>query len=299
MMTIGIIGLGSMGQGMAKNILAAGFALKGYDVAPAARAAFAQAGGHAADSIAAVCADAEILLLMVVNARQVREVLFGEGNALSALPKGAVIIVSATVAPTDIRALAADLQPYDVLLVDAPVSGGKAGADAGTLTIMAAGAAAALAKAMPLLEAMAKKVYCLGDTPGIGSTYKMVHQLAAGVHLVAAAELMALGAKAGCDSQTLFDIVSTSAGQSWMFNDRVPRMLAGDYTPRSMVDIFIKDLGLILQEGKALSMPLPLCAAAQQMLLAAAGMGHGRLDDAAVVKVYEAMSGDCVKRPPD
>ncbi|WP_217591567.1 NAD-binding protein [Octadecabacter arcticus] len=133
----------------------------------------------------------------------------------------------------------------------------------------------------------------------MGATYKVVHQLAAGVHLVAAAELMALGSKAGCDPQKLFDIVSQSAGQSWMFNDRVPHILDDDYAPRSTVEIFVRDVGLVLQTGRENNMPLPLSAAAFQMLVGACGMGHGKLDDSAVVKAYEAMTGSNVVSPKE
>lgn len=286
-----IIGLGSMGLGMARNIVAAGLDLRGYDLAESSRAALADIGGTPTHSALDAARGCPLLLLMVVNAEQAHSVLCTDG-VMDALQPNATVVLCSTVAPSEARTLGAMVAKAGHMLLDAPVSGGKVGADAGTLTVMVAGATAALDRARPVLQAISKKVHHLGDEPGIASTYKAVHQLAAGVHLVVAAELMALGVKAGCDPERLYEIVSSSAGQSWMFNDRVPRMLEGDTTPRSMVDIFIKDLGIVLQTGQEAGASLPLAAAARQMLLAASAMGHGKADDSAVIKVYEALSGN-------
>lgn len=287
---IALIGLGAMGMGMAKNILQCGIPLRGYDINADACARFGELGGDARDGAAAAAADVGLLIVMVVDAVQVREVLFATA-ALSCMRDGGTVMLCSTIAPSETRAIADEVAAAGMQLLDAPVSGGQVGADAGTLSVMASGAESAFAAAADVLKAIANKVHRLGDTPGIGSTYKTVHQLAAGAHLAVTAELMAFGIKAGCDAQKLFDIVSTSAGQSWMFNDRAPRILAGDYAPRSTVDIFVKDLQLVLREGRDLAMPLPLASAAHQMLLAATAMGHGKLDDSAVMKVYESMAG--------
>ena len=294
--SVGIVGLGSMGLGMARNALKAGLPVKGFDVFEASRQRFAEAGGEAVDSAAAAARDIDVLLLMVVNAQQVRDALFGEGGAIAAARPGTVVMLCSTIAPKDAREIGARLTALGHLPLDAPVSGGKVGADAGELTIMASGPRAAFDKADALISAIAGTVYEVGEEPGLGATYKVVHQLAAGVHLAAAAEVMALGAKAGCDSDTLFDIVSNATGRSWMFMDRVPHMLDDDFNPRSMVDIFVKDLGLVIETGSDTRTPLPIAAAAHQLFLAASSMGHGRLDDSAVVKVYESATGAAVKR---
>lgn len=295
-LSLGVIGLGSMGLGMAKNALKAGISVRGFDVFEGSRKAFHEAGGTAVTSAAEAAAGADVLLLMVVNAEQVEQVLFGADAVAEVLPKGAAVMICCTAAPRAVREIAAKLEAQDLLVLDAPVSGGKVGAEAGTLTVMASGSAAAFAKTRAVLDAVAKEVRDLGREAGLGATYKVVHQLAAGVNLAVAAEVMALGAKMGCDSETLFDIVSKSAGQSWMFCDRVPHMLDDDYTPSSMVDIFVKDLGLVVGAGYDSKTPLPLASAALQLFVAASGMGHGKLDDAAVVKVYEAATGAKVKR---
>ena len=159
------------------------------------------------------------------------------------------------------------------------------------MTIMASGAPAAFAKADPVLDAISTKVWRLGDQPGIGSTVKMVNQLLAGVHIATAAEAMALGIRAGADPQTLFDVISTSAGSSWMFQNRVPHILAGDDTPLSAVNIFDKDLGIVLDQARALTFPLPMASAAHQLVLAAAANGQGGKDDAFVIRVWQALAG--------
>ncbi len=152
--------------------------------------------------------------------------------------------------------------------------------------MMAAGPDAAFDAAKPLLDAIAEKIYRLGREPGQGSQVKLVNQLLAGVHIAASAEAMALGIKIGCDPATLYEVICNSAGGSWMFQNRVPHILAGDYTPLSAVNIFVKDLGIVLEAAKRNTMPLPLSAAAHQMFLTAAAQGLGGEDDSAVVKIF-------------
>jgi L-threonate 2-dehydrogenase len=291
-----LIGLGAMGRGMARNILGAGIALRGYDISPDARAAFAAMGGDATDTAVEAATGCDLLVVMVVDAAQAARALFDDGAA-AALRPGATVMLCSTVAPTEARALADRLAEAGHMMLDAPVSGGQVGAEAGTLTVMASGAPAAFNRAAPVLHAIAGTMHNLGDTPGLGATYKVVHQLAAGVHLVVAAEMLVLGEKAGCDPQTLLDIVGASAGRSWMMGDRGPRMLTKDAPVTSAVDIFVKDLGLVLATGRDCRAALPLSAAAFQMMLAASAMGHGRADDSAVARAYEALAGTSLAGP--
>ena len=289
-MKLSMIGLGMMGLGMARHLLKAGHELDVFDLSADACAAVQQAGARVHASAAEATAGADLLLLMVASGPQCHAALF-ESGAAAALNPGAVVLICSTIAPSEARAIAAQLATMGLSLVDAPVSGGQVGANAGQLTIMASGPDAAMARVEPVLQAFAKKIHNLGSVAGLGSTYKVVHQLAAGVHLVAAAELMNLGVQAGCDAQRLFDIVSTSAGNSWMFSDRAPRMLQDDPAATSTVDIFIKDLGLVLQTGQESAASLPLAAAAFQMLVAARGLGHGRDDDSQVIQAYRTLTG--------
>jgi 3-hydroxyisobutyrate dehydrogenase len=159
------------------------------------------------------------------------------------------------------------------------------------MSIMASGAREAFARAQPVLDAIATRVYRLGEHPGMGSKVKMINQLLAGVHIAASAEAMALGIRAGVDPNVLYEVICNSAGASWMFQNRVPHILAGDYTPLSAVNIFVKDLGIVLDSAKKLTFPLPLTATAHQMFIMAGARGHGLEDDSAVVKVFQTISG--------
>ncbi len=290
-MKVGVIGLGTMGMGAALNLLRKGHAVTGCELREAPRAEFAVAGGATVSTAADLPADLDAVVVFVINAAQTEQVLFGEHGCLAGMNKGAVILCCATVAPEAARALDARITGAGFLMLDAPVSGGKVGAHAGTMTVMASGSDAAFAKAEPVLAAMAGKVWRLGDQAGVGSTVKMVNQLLAGVHIAAAAEAMALGIRAGADPQTLFDVISESAGSSWMFQNRVPHILAGDDTPLSAVNIFVKDLGIVLDQARSLTFPLPLASAAHQLFLAAAANGQGAKDDAFVIRVWQALTG--------
>ncbi len=290
-MNVGVIGLGSMGMGAALNLLAKGHAVWGCDVRETARAELAAAGGTAVATPAALPADLAAVVVFVVNAAQTEAVLFGPEGCLPRLPRGAVVLCCTTVAPEFARALEARLQERGLELLDAPVSGGAARARAGTMTVMASGSPAAFAAAEPVLAATAEKIWRLGDQAGIGSTVKMVNQLLAGVHIATAAEALALGIRAGADPRTLFEVISSSAGSSWMWQNRVPHILDGDDTPLSAVNIFVKDLGIVLDQARALTFPLPMASAAHQLFLAASAAGHGGRDDAFVIRVWEALAG--------
>lgn len=290
-MKVGVIGLGTMGLGAAMSIAKAGHECWGCDLREAPRAELEKVGGHGVGSAAELPEGLEALVLFVVNAAQVEEVLFGQKGCIDRLAPGTLVICSVTIAPTIARVLAKKLAGHGLLMLDAPVSGGFKAAQAGTMTVMASGSPEAFAKAEPVLAAFGEKIWRLGDACGVGSTVKMVNQLLAGVHIAAAGEAMALGIRAGADPQTLYDVITTSAGNSWMFQNRVPHILAGDDTPLSAVNIFVKDLGIVLDQARTLTFPLPLAAAAHQLFLAAAAHGDGPKDDAFVIRFWEALAG--------
>jgi 3-hydroxyisobutyrate dehydrogenase-like beta-hydroxyacid dehydrogenase len=290
-MKVAVIGLGTMGMGAAVNLLRKGHEVTGCDIRETARAELAGAGGATVTSAALLPADTEAVVVFVVNAAQTEDVLFGAQGCLAKLAKGAVILCCATVAPDAARTLAGRITAAGFLALDAPVSGGKLGARAGTMTVMASGADAAFAKAQPVLDAISTKAWRLGDDAGIGSTVKMVNQLLAGVHIATAAEALALGIRAGADPRTLFEVISSSAGRSWMWENRVPHILDGDDTPLSAVNIFVKDLGIVLDQARSLTFPLPMAAAAHQLFLAAAAHGEGAKDDAFVIRVWQTLTG--------
>ena len=239
-MNVGIIGLGNMGMGAALNLLRKGHVTTGCDLRPEIRNTFIREGGAAVASPDELPADLEAVIVFVVNAQQTEDVLFGPHGCLPRLSKGGVVLCCATIAPGAARALAEKIEAAGFLMLDTPVSGGSTGAQAGTMTVMGSGSEAAFAKAKPVLDAISTKVWKLGDQIGVGSTVKMVNQLLAGVHIATAAEALALGIRAGADPETLFKVISESAGSSWMWQNRVPHILEGDDTPSSAVNIFVK-----------------------------------------------------------
>lgn len=288
---IAVIGLGSMGYGIASTAKRSGFAVVGCDVNEATTKRFVAEGGLGAQTPAEAARGADIVISVVVNAAQTEDILFGPDGVAQTLPKGAVFISAATMAPERARYLADRLEATGRLYLDAPISGGSVRAAAGELTVLASGAAAAFARARPLLDVIAIKLYELGDKPGLGAAFKMVNQLLAGVHIVAACEAMTFAARQGLDLEKVYEVISTAAGSSWMFENRVPHILKGDYTPHSSTEIFVKDLGIIEDMARASRFPTPLAAAALQMFLATSGAGMGQDDDASVARLYAQISG--------
>ncbi len=291
---MGVAGLGAMGRGMAESLRRAGYKVHVYDVRREAADAFAAQGGVACDSPAAMAAACEVMFSVVVNAEQTEAVLFGTGDdtgggnqgAAASMRSGSVFVMCSTVAPAKAIEFERRLNDAGVHFLDAPMSGGAARAAQGELTMMTSGKPEAYARCEALLTAIAAKVYRLGDRAGNGSKVKVIHQLLAGVHIAAAAEAMALGLREGVDAHDLYDVITHCAGNSWMFENRMAHVLAGDYTPLSAVDIFVKDLGLVLDTARASKFPLPLSATAHQMFMQASSAGYAKEDDSAVIKIF-------------
>ncbi|MGU3362740.1 L-threonate dehydrogenase [Methylobacterium sp. M6A4_1b] len=286
-----VIGLGSMGAGMAGSLLRAGFDVAACDVNAEAVSRFAASGGQAAANPAAAAEGADVVICVVVNAAQTEAVLFGPDGAAETMREGAVFVSSATMDPAIARRLAARLEETGRHYLDAPMSGGAARAAAGELTFLASGTKAAFDAARPALDAMAGKLYELGDAAGQGAAFKMINQLLAGVHIAAASEAMSFAAKQGLDLRKVYEVITASAGNSWMFENRMPHVLDGDYSPKSAVDIFVKDLGIVQDMARAETYPVPVAAAALQMFLMASGSGMGRDDDASVARLYAQVAG--------
>jgi len=288
---IAVIGLGSMGFGMASSLLRSGFEVTGCDVAADTVARFVADGGRGARTPAEVGKGADIVVSVVVNAAQTETILFGKDGVAETLAKDAVFISSATMDPDVARRLAARLEATGRHYLDAPISGGAQRAAQGELTILASGSPAAFAKARPALDAMAAKLYELGDAPGQGAAFKMVNQLLAGVHIAAASEAVAFAARQGLDLRRVYEVITASAGNSWMFENRMPHVLDGDYTARSAVEIFVKDLGIIQDMARSARFPVPVASAALQMFLMTAASGMGGDDDASVARMYARIGG--------
>jgi L-threonate 2-dehydrogenase len=285
MSTLAFVGLGAMGRPMARALLKGGHAVRGFDVNPAALEELARDGGVPCQTAASACDGADALVLMVVNAEQAEEVLFADGAA-KALGAGTLAILMATCPPDKVRAIGERLAAQGIEFLDAPVSGGVVGAESATLTIMAGGPKAVFDRAKPILDRLGDKVKHVGLKLGDGAAMKTVNQLLCGVHIVAAAECVALAEKLGLDGKAVIDILSQSAAGSWMLANRGPRMVMDDPPVTSAVDIFVKDMGIVLAAGEQAKLGLPLSALARQMFLQASGMGLGRADDSQVVQVY-------------
>ncbi|HCT9095879.1 TPA: NAD(P)-dependent oxidoreductase [Serratia liquefaciens] len=285
-----IVGLGSMGMGAAKSCINAGLTTYGVDLNPQALATLQQAGAkQAATSADGFASELDALLLLVVNAAQVKQILFGENGLAAKLKPNTPVMVSSTISAADARQIEQQLLALGLNMLDAPVSGGAAKAAEGQMTVMASGAESTFQQLQPVLDAIAGKVYRIGEEIGLGATVKIIHQLLAGVHIAAGAEAMALAARAGIPLDVMYDVVTHAAGNSWMFENRMRHVVDGDYAPKSAVDIFVKDLGLVADTTKALHFPLPLASTAFNMFTAASNAGFGKEDDSAVIKIFSGI----------
>ena len=288
---VGLVGLGAMGKGVALNLLRKGFAVVGFDVNPEALKWLESEGGKTAPSLREGAGQVDILVSFVVNDTQTEAVLFGPNGAVDALKPDALVLTCSTMPPSYVQALGERLLAKGIGLVDAPVTGGQVGAHAGTLTIMAAGRPADVARAKPVLEAFGKGVYVLGDQPGMGSQMKVINQLLCGVHLAAAGEALALARRCGLPLDTSLEILRSGAASSWMLGDRGPRMVKESFDDiTSAVNIFVKDLSLVVDAARQSTFPAPIANAAYLSFLSTAAKGWGLLDDSAVFKHYSQLN---------
>ncbi|TGD61153.1 NAD(P)-dependent oxidoreductase [Tabrizicola sp. WMC-M-20] len=286
-----VIGLGSMGFGMASSLLRDGFSVTGYDLNAEAVARLVTLGGKPAENPAEAAAGADVVLCVVVNAAQTETALFGGHGAAATMAPGGVMMSCATMPPEAARNFASQAEASGLGYLDAPISGGAVRAAVGELTIMASGKAEVFTRVRPVLESIAAKVYELGEEAGIGAAFKIVNQLLAGVHIAAACEAITFAKAMNLDIAKVYEVITASAGNSWMFENRVPHILEGDYSPRSAVDIFTKDLGIISDIGRGLSFPTPIASMALQMFVMTAAAGMGRDDDASVARMIADLAG--------
>ena len=289
-MKIAVVGLGSMGFGMANSLIRQGHDVWGHDINVQRVSDLENAGGKGAIA-AADPTQFQAVVVVVLNAQQTRDVLFGNDGLAQRLAKGTVIISCATVSPDFAREMEQTCADNGLLYLDSPISGGSLRAATGELTIMASGTDQAFDAAQPALDAMAQSVFRLGDGAGPGSGMKSVNQMLVGIHIAALAEAMTFGISQGVSPEQFMEVISQSAGNSWIVGNRGPHIVDGDYTPRSVVNIWPKDLGIVLDIAKGANFAAPLTATALQQFVAAAGQGMGWDDDAAVAKVYARNAG--------
>jgi len=285
-MKVAVVGLGSMVYGMAASLLRAGHQVTGRDVNPQAVERLAREGGTGLP-----IAEVDALVVVVLNAAQVEDVLFGPQGIAPQMRKGTVVVCCVTVAPEFARRMEERCTAVGLLYLDAPISGGSVKAAQGKLSVMASGVPAAFAAAREVLQATAETVFALGDSAGPGSAMKAVNQMLAGIHIAAMAEAISFGMTQGVAPEEFLKVIPSCAGTSWMLQNRAPHVVAGDYTPHSAIDIWPKDLGIVLDAARQAGFAAPLTAAALEQFRAASAMGLGRQDDAAVAKVYARNAG--------
>jgi 3-hydroxyisobutyrate dehydrogenase len=285
-MRVGWLGVGAMGAPMAARAARSGHAVHAYDIAPGRAAALAPAGVQPAETIAAAVTSADIVAIMVATPGELEQVLFAPGGAAGALPAGAVVVIMATAGPAAVVSAASRLAAAGVAVVDAPVSGGVQRAAAGDLLIMVSGPAGPVARARPLLDALARSAPVVGPLPGDGQRMKLVNQLLCGVHIAAAAEALAFAEALGLRPAQCWQVLREGAAASFMFDDRGARMVEARFDQvRSAMDIFVKDMGLVSDAADEAGATVPLTAVARQLFTRGQQLGLGRLDDSAVIEV--------------
>jgi 3-hydroxyisobutyrate dehydrogenase-like beta-hydroxyacid dehydrogenase len=292
---VGLIGFGAMGSAMARNLHARGYAVTVRDIRPEAQQEARDAGMAVADSPAALAAAVDVIAVVVVNAAQIADVLFGTTGSpgepgcpglLATGRPGQTVLLCSTIAPQDATQFAQRLSNAGLWAIDAPISGGPARALTGAMSMMLAGPATALEAHAGLLADLAQNRFHLGPQAGDAAKAKLVNNLLAGINLAAGAEALALGMRLGLEPQTIFDIITASSGNSWIFQDRMGRAIQDDFAPRAATPVLTKDLGLAVALAATVQAPTPLGAVAHAQFQHTVALGWAALDDAAVLKTY-------------
>ncbi|MCC8474027.1 3-hydroxyisobutyrate dehydrogenase [Xanthomonas arboricola] len=291
MSKIAFIGLGNMGGPMAANLSKAGHQLRVFDLVPAALDAAVAAGAHAASSAHDTLADAEIVISMLPASRHVEALYLGEAGILAQIPEGTLVIDCSTIAPASARKLAAEAQARGLAVLDAPVSGGTAGAAAGSLTFIVGGAAQVLERARPVLQAMGKNIFHVGDN-GAGQVAKLCNNMALGVIMAATGEALALGVAQGLDPAVLSQMMAVSTGRSWATEvcNPWPGVLPSAPASRGYSggfgnDLMLKDLGLVAESAVQAGVSIPLGELARNLYAMNSQAGNGALDFSSVIKL--------------
>ncbi len=295
MKKVGFVGLGDMGLGMAKNLVSAGFEVTGYDLRDARVAMLTEAGGKGADSCRAVGAAGEAVFVMVMTGQQLYDVVVAEDGLLAGLQPGGAIIVSATVKPSEVRAIEAAVADADAELIDSPVSGGRPGAEGGTLTMMVAAKPKLLEAHRPLFEAVGKNIFHVGDQIGMGQTVKAALQGIIGASFAGIFEGLVLAAKAGVKGETLFEVVRTSTVANPLFEIFTPLVMDRKFSGTgSQIATMYKDLGITMALAREAGTSMFATAAAFELFQAAIARYPGE-DNQSIVKFLEEIAGTTVE----
>lgn len=288
MKNISVIGLGSMGFGIAQSLIRSGYNVYGQDKNTLQYKKLIEEGGLDADI---PFGDLDAVIIVVLNEAQTRDIIFGEEGIADKLKKHTLVIVCTTVSPNFAKEMAAACENKELLYLDAPISGGSIKSSQGKLSYMVSGSKNALVAAKPILDSTSETVFEFGEVVGSGSAMKAVNQMLAGVHIAAMAEAITFGITQGIEPERFLEVISKCAGSSWMLENRAPHIIDGDYSPKSSINIWPKDLGIVLDIAKSSNFSAPITSAALQQFIAASGSGLGHEDDAAVAKVYARNAG--------
>jgi len=285
---ISVIGLGSMGFGIAQSLIRSGYNVYGQDKNTVQHKKLIEEGGLNAEI---PFGDLDAVIIVVLNEAQTRDIIFGEEGIAEKLKKDTLVIVCTTVSPNFAKEMAAACENKELLYLDAPISGGSIKSSQGKLSYMVSGSKNALIAAKPILDSTSETVFEFGEVVGSGSAMKAVNQMLAGVHIAAMAEAITFGITQGIEPERFLEVISKCAGSSWMLENRAPHIIDGDYSPKSSINIWPKDLGIVLDIAKSANFSAPITSAALQQFIAASGSGLGHEDDAAVAKVYARNAG--------
>ena len=288
MKNISVIGLGSMGFGIAQSLIRSGYNVYGQDKNTVQQKKLIEEGGLDAEI---PFGDLDAVIIVVLNEAQTRDIIFGEEGIAEKLKKHTLVIVCTTVSPNFAKEMATACENKELLYLDAPISGGSIKSSQGKLSYMVSGSKNALVAAKPILDSTSETVFEFGEVVGSGSAMKAVNQMLAGVHIAAMAEAITFGITQGIEPERFLEVISKCAGSSWMLENRAPHIIDGDYSPKSSINIWPKDLGIVLDIAKSSNFSAPITSAALQQFIAASGSGLGHEDDAAVAKVYARNAG--------
>ena len=288
MKNISVIGLGSMGFGIAQSLIRSGYNVYGQDKNTVQQKKLIEEGGLDAEI---PFGDLDAVIIVVLNEAQTRDIIFGEEGIADKLKKHTLVIVCTTVSPNFAKEMATACENKELLYLDAPISGGSIKSSQGKLSYMVSGSKKALIAAKPILDSTSETVFEFGEVVGSGSAMKAVNQMLAGVHIAAMAEAITFGITQGIEPERFLEVISKCAGSSWMLENRAPHIIDGDYSPKSSINIWPKDLGIVLDIAKNSNFSAPITSAALQQFIAASGSGLGNEDDAAVAKIYARNAG--------
>ena len=288
MKNISVIGLGSMGYGIAQSLIRSGYNIYGQDKNTVQQKKLIEEGGLDAE---VPFGDLDAVIIVVLNEAQTRDIIFGEEGIADKLKKHTLVIVCTTVSPNFAKEMATACENKELLYLDAPISGGSIKSSQGKLSYMVSGSKKALIAAKPILDSTSETVFEFGEVVGSGSAMKAVNQMLAGVHIAAMAEAITFGITQGIEPERFLEVISKCAGSSWMLENRAPHIIDGDYSPKSSINIWPKDLGIVLDIAKSSNFSAPITSTALQQFIAASGSGLGHEDDAAVAKVYARNAG--------